>query len=258
MNRILDVFHVWTKLPHDMRMHLIGHWLPLPSILNLRATSRQMKIEQDDAFATGTFKSFGFDAYTYHSVEETEGVMAIGVVLRSFKLVLKGLPPGSSSLHAMCINDKPAIVQLLVRQKGTDVNVLDNDGRAPIHLAAIHGHAGVVKLLLAHEGVEANLGNVQGRSPLHLAASKGHAEVVKLLLAHEGVKANLGTVEGYTPLNVAAHNGHAGVVKLLLAHEGVEVNLAGVEGYTPLHLAALDHAAEAVKLLLARRGWERV
>jgi hypothetical protein len=59
-----ETFHRWMNLPADIRVHILGNWLMLRSILNLRATSKQMKMEQDDAYATGTFKSFGFDEYT--------------------------------------------------------------------------------------------------------------------------------------------------------------------------------------------------
>jgi hypothetical protein len=124
----------------------------------LRVTSKKMKMDRGNAYATRKFRSFGFDKYPYHSVEEAESMMAIGVFRRSFQLVLKGLPAGQSPLHAMCLGNKPAIAQLLIQQEGAGVNIVDSNGQTPLHMAAQKGHTEVVTVLLAHEGIRLVVG----------------------------------------------------------------------------------------------------
>jgi len=79
------------ELPLEMRLYLVSLWLPLPTIVNLRATCTK---EQDAAYATEIFTSYGFDNYTYHSVEDAESMMNTGICLRSFHIDLPDLPKG--------------------------------------------------------------------------------------------------------------------------------------------------------------------
>jgi len=58
------------KLSSGLRMFMIEYLLPLPGILNMRATCTRMRSEHDAAYATGTFSSCGFDKYVYHCVGE--------------------------------------------------------------------------------------------------------------------------------------------------------------------------------------------
>jgi hypothetical protein len=208
-------FHRWMHLPADIRVHMLGNVLTLPAMLNLRATCKQMKKEQDDAYATRTFKSFGFDAYTYRSVEEVEGMMATRIHLRSFHFELEGLSDGENPLHKMCEVNKPAIVQLLITTRAWNINSTDNVGRIPLYVAAWNGHVEVVKVLLGHDGIAVNQAADDGATPLYAAAEKGHVEVVKALLGHDGIAVNQAMDDGGTPLAVAAQEGHVEVVRLL-------------------------------------------
>ena len=178
-------FHRWTYLPADIRVHMLGDVLTLPAMLNLRATCKQMKKEQDDAYATRTFKSFGFDAYTYRSVEEVEGMMATRIHLRSFHFELEGLSDGKNPLHKMCADNRPAIAQLLITTRAWNINSTDNVGRIPLHFAAREGHVEVVKVLLGHDGIAVNQAMDTGGTPLSIAAWEGHANVVEALVSSQ-------------------------------------------------------------------------
>ena len=249
-----NTFHRWMDLPRDIRVHMLGDVLTLPAILNLRATCKQIKMEQDDAYASGKFKSFGFDAYRYRSVEEVEGMMNTRVLLKSFHFELEGLSDGENPLHKMCANNKPAIARLLITTRTCGINSVGSLGQTPLFLVAREGHVEVVKLLLAHEGIAVNQADDFGRTPLNMAAGRGHVEVVKLLLAHEGITMN--QADGVEcPLNEAAFGGHVEVVKLLLAHEGIAVNQAGGDGQTPLSAAARRGHVEVARLLQERNAY---
>jgi len=119
-------------------------------------------------------------------------MMKIGVFLRSFLLVLRGLSAGCCPLHTMCVENKPnknkpALVQPLITTGGVGVNVVTNDGDTPLQFAARNGHAEVAKVMLAYKDVEVNPATIDGFTPLHAAVKEGHAEVAKDLLAHKDI-----------------------------------------------------------------------
>ena len=105
-------------------------------------------------------------------------------------------------------------------ERGTDVNVLEEDNVTPLHEAARNGRVGVVRVLLE---CDANVGaeDKEGRTPLHAAAQGRYkrreymtAEVVSVLLeygANVGAKDN----KGRTPFQIASGKGYGKIMKLL-------------------------------------------
>ncbi len=64
---------------------------------------------------------------------------------------------------------------------GAEVNAADEDGWTALHLAALNDRAAVVELLLAQPGVEVNARTKWKSTPLMVAASRGHLGPVRLL-----------------------------------------------------------------------------
>jgi hypothetical protein len=242
------------SLPPGVRVFMLSDWLTLPAILNLRATCQQMKKEQDDAYATGKFESFGFDAYRYRSVEEVEGMMNTRILLRSFHFELEGLRKRWNPLHKMCKDNKPAIAQLLITTGGLGINTVDNIEYTPLHGAAICGHMEVVRVLLVHADIAVNQAADKGATPLYNAANYDRVEVVMALLVHDGIAANRAKNSGATPLYVAAWEGHVEVVVALLALPGKAINQADNDGRTPLSIAVQKGRVEVVHLLQERHA----
>jgi len=84
---------------------------------------------------------------------------------------------------------------------GGDVNMVDNNGRAPLWIASLYSQVKVVKILLA-AGADVNIPDKNGRTPLVVACSWANSvNVVKMLLA-AGADVNT-CIYGQTPLSVS-------------------------------------------------------
>lgn len=55
---------------------------------------------------------------------------------------------GATALHLVCIRGCPITAELIIKQKGVDINAKDNLLRTPLHIAASHGHYELIMKLL--------------------------------------------------------------------------------------------------------------
>jgi ankyrin repeat protein len=155
---------------------------------------------------------------------------------------------GRTALHHAARWDQLDTVTLLL-QSGANVDVVDSYGWTPLHQAAQYGRRDIVALLL-ESGANVNAVDNSGRTPLHEAARWGHRDIVALLL-QSGANVNAATNNGRTPLHWAARHGHRDIVALLL-ESGANVDAAtnNDDGWTPLHMAAYMGHRDIVALLL--------
>ena len=104
---------------------------------------------------------------------------------------------------------------------GAEVNAADEDGWTALHLAALNDRAAVVELLLAQPGVDVNARTKWRSTPLILAVSRGHAAPARLLLDHPGIEIDArADCYGRTALIEAARHGHLELAALLLGEGG--------------------------------------
>ena len=137
---------------------------------------------------------------------------------------------------------------------GAEVNAADEDGWTALHLAALNDRAAVVGLLLAQPGVAVNARTKWKSTPLTLAASRGHLGPVELLAAHDGIDLDArADYYGRTALIEAARNGHLEVVSLLLA-KGADVNVADKTGRNTALIESIKNRHDKVTLALLRTG----
>jgi ankyrin repeat protein len=137
---------------------------------------------------------------------------------------------------------------------GAEVNAADEDGWTALHLAALNDRAAVVELLLAEPGVEVNARTKWKSTPLMVAASRGHLGPVQLLAAHEGIDLDArADYYGRTALIEAARNGHLELVSLLLA-KGADVNVADKTGRNTALIESIKNRHDKVTLALLRTG----
>ncbi|MDX5526934.1 MAG: ankyrin repeat domain-containing protein [Wolbachia endosymbiont of Andrena nigroaenea] len=160
--------------------------------------------------------------------------------------------------HLLCLaagNGYKEIVDILLDNKGADVNKPTDIGAVSLHFAAKNGHKDVVDTLLK-AGIEVNTKTTdKGWTPLHYAAQNGHKDVVDALLKVNGIEVNAKGDTHWTPLHAAAQNGHKDVVDALLKVNGIEINAKTTdEDVTPLHLAVHNGHKEVVEALLNKKA----
>ena len=89
-----------------------------------------------------------------------------------------GLPPRPrkpvSELHLACDFGRLSVVEHCLAREDTEVDALDDLGRAPLHLAAAHGTLHVVELLLK-AGANIDLVSRRGWRPLQCNGATSHA-----------------------------------------------------------------------------------
>lgn len=137
---------------------------------------------------------------------------------------------------------------------GAEANAADEDGWTALHLAALNDRAAVVALLLAQSGIDANVRNKWKSTPLMLAASRGHLEPLRLLAEHAGIDLDArADYYGRTALIEAARNGHLELVTLLL-EKGADVNVRDKTGRNTALIEAIKNRHDKVTLALLRTG----
>lgn len=140
---------------------------------------------------------------------------------------------GSTPLSWAVETQDPQMVKLLL-QGSAKPDVATNPAVAPLMLACEHGNGEILNLLL-DAGADAKLTRDDGTSPLSLCAGTAPADVLTRLL-RGGATADAKDSIGQTPLMWAAAKGRTDNVKLLLA-KGANVNAETHDGLTPLFFA---------------------
>lgn len=137
----------------------------------------------------------------------------------------QGLTP--VTLHQSALDgQKSEVIRLLA--EGTDVNMIDHDGRTSLMYASYNGHTEIANELLK-KGAEINICDNFGRTALMFASSGPFQETVKLLLQNKA-NPNIADLEKhFTALMYAAAEGQQEVIKLLLAYSA-DPSLKDIDG----------------------------
>jgi ankyrin repeat protein len=140
--------------------------------------------------------------------------------------------------------DDAGTVKVLL-QRGFDPNTIDPEGRHGLLLALRVPALKVVDILLGDPKTTVEVRSDRDESPLMLAALKGLTDVCEKLIAKD---ADINK-PGWTPLHYAATGGHVAVIRLLLENHAY-IDASSPNGSTPLMMAAMYGSASEVKLLL--------
>ncbi|CRL07816.1 CLUMA_CG020769, isoform A [Clunio marinus] len=142
------------------------------------------------------------------------------------------------------------ILNILLKNSKSSVEVEDKDGRQPVMWAASAGSEDAI-LALIKAGAYAESADKDGLTALHCAASRGHTRCIEILIKLCGAQTDLIDSNGCTALFYAVTLGHAdATVKLL--DLGADPNRQDRKGRSPGHCGCAKGQFETVKLLNSR------
>ena len=98
-------------------------------------------------------------------------------------------------------NREPEMFEVMLK-RGANVNARDYEDNTPLHYAAKANFKEIYPLISGKEGSEMALINAQGKAPLHLAVEYGSTDIVKLFL-EDGIDLGVPDDAGNTPLSLA-------------------------------------------------------
>ena len=141
--------------------------------------------------------------------------------------------PKGNPMLILAIKDKSnTVIELLLADKRTDVDLSNKYGETPLMIASINGDLMLVKTLVLQK--KAMVDHV-GWTPLHYACTNGHIEVAQFLITN-GATVDSRSLNGTTPLMMAVQSGNEQLVKLLL-DKGADIQIRNNLGLTAIDIA---------------------
>ena len=174
-----------------------------------------------------------------------------------------GDPVHATLLYLACKDDAIEYVRALLNAKAEPNNLNQIRNKAPIHVAAESVRYEVLEALLEDQRTDVNILDNFGDTPLHIIAKqklRGQSEEVvykyirciQLLMHHKKIKVNVSNKKGYTPLHYAALHGTKQVVQAILKCAGddldIDTSKAGLSNKSARELV-LENFPELAQLL---------
>jgi ankyrin repeat protein len=145
------------------------------------------------------------------------------------------LDPRGTPMLILAVRDKSfKVIDLLLANPATDVNLTNKSGENALMLAAFDGELALVKNLVLQKKAAVNK---LGWSPIHYAATNGHLEITQFLMAN-GAQINALSPSETTPLMMSIGSGNDQLIKYLLDN-GADLRMRNHEGYTAIDVAQL-------------------
>ena len=193
--------------------------LGLPVLLFCLAS--QLSLAQTADQVTDFVKAAKFD-----NVSEVESLLSKGVNPNA-------VDPNGNPMLLLAIKDNSSqVIDLLLSNPKTDVDLSNKSGETPLMIASIQGNLALVKtLVLKHKAILDHI----GWTPLHYACAKGHLEVAEFLIVN-GALIDSVSLNGTTPLMMAVQSGNEQLVKLLL-DKGANLQLRNTQGLSAIDIA---------------------
>lgn len=147
-----------------------------------------------------------------------------------------GEPVHATLLYLACKDDAVKYVQALLNAKAQPNNLNQIRNKAPIHIAAERAEHEVLEALLEDERTDVNILDNFGDTPLHIIAKqklKSQSEdtvskyiyCIQLLMCHKGIKVNVCNKKGYTAVHYAALNSTEQAVQTILKCAGDDIDI---------------------------------
>ncbi|XP_077357024.1 ankyrin repeat domain-containing protein 16 [Festucalex cinctus] len=142
------------------------------------------------------------------------------------------------------------ILDYLIKEVGTDVEVYNNDYKRPLHEAASMGHLACVSYLL-QRGAKVDSLKKADWTPLMMACTRRNLDVIRELIEFSA-NPLLKNKDGWNAFHIACREGDPLVVRYLLDVTPDVWRSESKTRRTPLHTAAMHGCEEVVGILLER------
>ena len=156
-------------------------------------------------------------------------------------------PKGEPMLNLAIKDRSDDVIQLLIFNKATDVDLSNKYGETPLMIASIEGNLPVVKMLIKQRN--ARIDHI-GWTPLHYASAKGQLEVAQYLISNGAIIDSL-SPGNTTPLMMSVQSGNEELIKLLL-DKGADLRLKNSQGFTAIDIALIYEKPWIVEGLSSR------
>lgn len=165
---------------------------------------------------------------------------------------------GNTLLHAAAWNGQLNVIKYLVEEKKMGVNVRDSDnGFTPLIEAIKLNKVHVFQYLLRVRGVDVNMADNQGSTPLHFAVKTGFLEVVRNLVS-KGANIHAKDQHGRTALYGACDGsfdkpGRLNTVRYFIEEKGCDPFQKDNYGNTLFHAAESNGSLDVAKYLVEEK-----
>ncbi len=184
-------------------------------------------------------------AAKFDNVNQVRSLLAAGVSPNTMD------PKGNPMLIVAIRDQSNQVVDILLSDKATDVNLPNKSGETPLMMAALESNYPLVQKMVLSS--KANV-NPTGWTPLHYAASAGNLEITLFLLS-QGAMINARSPNNTTPLMMSVFNGNEIVIKALL-DQGADLKMRNDQGYTAIDVAAAYNKEDIQRGLQSR--WQKL
>ncbi|XP_051912167.1 ankyrin repeat domain-containing protein 16 [Hippocampus zosterae] len=157
---------------------------------------------------------------------------------------------GDTLVHYAARHGHLDILDFLVKEIGTDVEVYNNDYKRPLHEAASMGHLACVSYLL-QEGAKVDSLKKADWTPLMMACTRRNLDVIRELI-ERSADPFLKNKDGWNAFHIACREGDPLVIRYLLDVAPDVWRSESKTRRTPLHTAAMHGCEEVVDILLER------
>ncbi|SNX28569.1 hypothetical protein SAMN06295945_0901 [Polynucleobacter meluiroseus] len=159
--------------------------------------------------------------------------------------------PKGNPMLLIAVREKSfKVIDLLVANPATNVNLPNSSNETPLMMASIDGDLSLVKELVS-KGADINR---LGWTPLQYASTTGRLEIAQFLVVN-GAKVNALSPSNTTSLMMAAQSGNDQLVKYLL-DSGADLKLRNTAGFSAIDVAALFDKEGIKEGLMSR--WQKL
>ncbi|MCC2646799.1 MAG: hypothetical protein K0R02_864 [Rickettsiaceae bacterium] len=137
--------------------------------------------------------------------------------------------------YACLVGKEDAVKMIISEWNIKDLNTKNSQGFSPIHYATQSGNIELLNLLVKEYGSKIDIKDLEGNAPIHYAIIHNHKSLIEPLLKLRS-DLNEKNNKGQTPLHLAALNGFTGVLEKLLKFNA-DVKIKDNEGSLPIYSA---------------------